>query len=59
MTSLRIHGGPDAHGVPLHDFSTNSNACGPCPVALLAINKAQRSKGEAGEKLERGRAGFI
>ena len=40
MTSLRIHGGPDAHGVPLHDFSTNSNACGPCPQALLAINNA-------------------
>lgn len=40
MTSLRIHGGPDAHGVPLHDFSTNSNACGPCPQALLATNSA-------------------
>ena len=40
MTSLRIHGGPDARGVPLHDFSTNSNACGPCPQALLAINAA-------------------
>ena len=40
MTSLRIHGGPDAHGAPLHDFSTNSNACGPCPAALLAINSA-------------------
>ena len=37
MTNPRIHGGPDAYGVPLHDFSTNSNACGPCPAALLAI----------------------
>jgi histidinol-phosphate aminotransferase len=27
----RVHGGPDALGVPLWDFSTNANACGPCP----------------------------
>lgn len=40
MNHHRIHGGPDAYGVPLHDFSTNSNACGPCPQALLAINSA-------------------
>ena len=40
MTGLRIHGGPDNHGVPRYDFSTNSNACGPCPQALLAINSA-------------------
>lgn len=40
MTSLRIHGGPDAHGVPLHDFSTNSNACGPCPAAWVAVQQA-------------------
>ncbi len=40
MTGQRIHGGPDEHGVSLHDFSTNSNACGPCPQALLAINSA-------------------
>ena len=40
VTGLRIHGGPDAHGVPLHDFSSNSNGCGPCPQALLAINSA-------------------
>ena len=40
VSGLRIHGGPDVHGVPLHDFSTNSNACGPCPVALAAINRA-------------------
>ena len=32
-----VHGGPDALGVPAHDFSTNGNACGPCPVALAAI----------------------
>ena len=28
------HGGPDADGVPLHDFSTNANAGGPCPAVL-------------------------
>jgi histidinol-phosphate aminotransferase len=36
----RIHGGPDGQGAPLHDFSTNSNACGPCPQALLAVQQA-------------------
>lgn len=32
-----VHGGPDALGVPLYDFSTNSNACGPCPQAVAAV----------------------
>lgn len=36
----RIHGGPDQQGVPLHDFSSNSHACGPCPAALLAVQQA-------------------
>lgn len=36
------HGGPDALGVPLHDFSTNANACGPCPQALAALRQADR-----------------
>ncbi|MBK9441781.1 MAG: aminotransferase class I/II-fold pyridoxal phosphate-dependent enzyme [Comamonadaceae bacterium] len=40
MTMPRIHGGTDALGVPRHDFSTNSNACGPCPAALLAVQRA-------------------
>lgn len=31
------HGGTDALGVPAHDFSTNRNACGPCPQALDAL----------------------
>ena len=31
------HGGPDALGVPLHDLSTNANACGPYPAALRAL----------------------
>ena len=35
-----VHGGPDAHGVPLHDFSTNSNAAGPCEEALHAVQSA-------------------
>ncbi len=34
------HGGPDALGVPLHDFSTNGNAVGPCPAALSAVQQA-------------------
>jgi len=44
MTSpQRIHGGPDALGVPRFDFSTNSNACGPCPIALAAVRLADAS----------------
>ncbi len=33
-----VHGGPDAMGVPLYDFSTNSNACGPCPQVVAALH---------------------
>ena len=40
----RAHGGPDAQGVPLYDFSTNSNACGPCPQALLAVQSADTTR---------------
>jgi histidinol-phosphate aminotransferase len=40
----RIHGGSDAHGIPLHDFSTNSNACGPCPQALAVVNGADAGR---------------
>jgi histidinol-phosphate aminotransferase len=40
----RIHGGPDGLGVPLYDFSTNSNACGPCPVALAAVQQADATR---------------
>lgn len=36
----RIHGGADAQGVPRFDFSSNSNACGPCPAALTLIQQA-------------------
>lgn len=40
----RIHGGPDRFGVALHDFSTNSNACGPCPQALQAVRQADATR---------------
>ena len=36
----RLHGGPDALGVPRWDFSTNANACGACPTALAAVQRA-------------------
>ena len=39
-----MHGGPDRWGVPLHDFSTNSNACGPCPAAQAALRDADASR---------------
>mgnify|MGYP000151994535 CR=1 FL=1 len=39
MFEPRIHGGPDAQGKALHDFSTNGNACGPCPPVLQALRK--------------------
>lgn len=37
---MREHGGTDASGLPRWDFSTNGNACGPCPVALEAVRRA-------------------
>ena len=40
----RAHGGPDAHGVSAHDFSTNANACGPCPQALLSVQQADPTR---------------
>lgn len=40
----QLHGGPDAFGVPRFDFSTNSNACGPCPAALLAVQAADPTR---------------
>ncbi|MDD2179615.1 aminotransferase [Acidovorax sp. D2M1] len=39
-----LHGGPDAAGIPLFDFSTNSNACGPCPEALHAVQAADATR---------------
>lgn len=37
LSQQALHGGPDALGVPRFDFSTNSNACGPCPQTLAAL----------------------
>lgn len=36
----RVHGGPDELGLPRWDFSSNGNACGPCPMALRALRRA-------------------
>lgn len=44
MQPLRIHGGTDAQGAARLDFSTNSNACGPCPEALAAVQAADASR---------------
>jgi histidinol-phosphate aminotransferase len=44
ITSNRIHGGTDALGLPMFDFSTNSNACGPCPMAQSAISQADATR---------------
>ena len=33
-----------AQGVPLHDFSTNANACGPCPQAWRAVQAADATR---------------
>ena len=41
---VRAHGGPDLNGVARHDFSTNSNACGPCPAALAALGQADATR---------------
>ncbi len=44
MTAVVDHGGPDAIGVPVHDFSTNANAAGPCPLALQAVASADPTR---------------
>ena len=40
---MRVHGGADALGVARFDFSTNSNACGPCPQSLQDVQQADTS----------------
>ncbi len=42
--SPRVHGGTDARGPARFDFSTNSNACGPCPPALEAVQAADATR---------------
>jgi histidinol-phosphate aminotransferase len=45
MTPLpRIHGGTDAAGPARFDFSSNANACGPCPAALRAVRDADPTR---------------
>lgn len=39
-----VHGGPDAHGVPVHDFSTNANTCGPCEAVMQALRQADPTR---------------
>ncbi len=38
------HGGPDAAGAVPHDFSSNGNGCGPCPIALKALQSVDASR---------------
>lgn len=40
----RIHGGPDAQGPLPWDFSSNANACGPCPEALQWVAQADPAR---------------
>lgn len=40
----RTHGGPDAQGPVLWDFSTNVNAAGPCPQAVQALARADATR---------------
>lgn len=40
----RTHGGPDAMGAARWDFSTNVNAAGPCPQAVLALARADATR---------------
>jgi len=40
----RVHGGPDHRGPARYDFSTNSNACAPCPAAQDAVRQADAGR---------------
>ncbi|RPE70624.1 histidinol-phosphate aminotransferase [Tibeticola sediminis] len=40
----RVHGGTDALGPVRWDFSSNANACGPCPEALRAVQNADATR---------------
>lgn len=44
LPQTRTHGGPDASGAPRFDFSTNSNACGPCPAVVAAVRQADATR---------------
>ena len=40
LPAVPLHGGPDALGLPVHDLSSNANACGPFVPALAALRAA-------------------
>ena len=44
MPTQWVHGGTDALGIPAHDFSTNRNACGPCPATVAALQTANSAQ---------------
>ena len=44
MAVNRIHGGPDGQGSARWDFSTNANACGPCPPVVEALRHADATR---------------
>lgn len=56
----RVHGGPDGAGPARFDFSTNANACGPCPQALAAVRDADvgRYPDPASKRLREALAAF-
>ena len=44
MAVNRTHGGPDSEGAAPWDFSTNANACGPCPIVVEALRHADPTR---------------
>jgi hypothetical protein len=42
--SAFVHGGADAQAAAQHDFSTNTNACGPCPSVHAAVVQADATR---------------
>ena len=42
--AMPCHGGTDGLGAAPNDFSTNSNACGPCPDALAVVQQADATR---------------
>lgn len=44
FATARTHGGPDAGGPARFDFSSNSNAAGPCAQALAAVQRADPTR---------------
>ena len=40
----RVHGGTDKQGAAQWDFSSNANACGPCPAVEAAVRQADSGR---------------